>query len=92
MNNRAAAYCTNTGGTITYNEGPRITTDGHEYISFEKYTPNPSEFRIEKYGLVTPMAARGADQIGSTGSKSGWRWYLIVAGRIFASATYAWYR
>src|SRR6185437_21008 len=41
--------------SVEFEGGPRIKTYEVEFISYEKYTPSPEDFQLEKpFGLTTP--------------------------------------
>ena len=72
---------------VQFETGPRLLQFEAIFTSYEKYTPNPDEFRLEKlYGLPTPVGPDYKSFIGKTSSASNGRyWYLIAAGVAIAA-------
>jgi len=64
---------------------PKLLDFETDYTSYEKYVPDPEEFKLEKkYGLTTPVGPEGRALVGkpgfSTGGGSRLWLYLLIAG------------
>ena len=72
---------------VQFENGPRLLQFEAIFTSYEKYTPDADEFRLEKlYGLPTPVGPDYKSFIGKTSSASNGRyWYLIAAGVAIAA-------
>lgn len=72
---------------VQFENGPRLLQFEAIFTSYEKYTPDADEFRLEKlFGLPTPVGPDYKSFIGKTSTASNGRyWYLIAAGVTIAA-------
>ncbi len=78
--------------TTQYNGTPVLKSQDVEFLSYEKYTPSPEEFQLEKpYGLTTPAVAVVEEKpavVPAAAPRSYWRWIVIGAGLLPAGIAF----